>query len=672
MDDYYIFLNDVNLTNKTNHSYQVRLENLPDLFDVINVIKIQQKFNSKINFELYKIETMKPMEENTKESGKDGTIIGILLFVILVGIVVVFVLYRKHQLAKCNERRMPVLFRQSINDNNGESSPTIAALPMRPTAPPPAVPAPEVTPAANSTEPHTCRVAVSNLQTYVEQAMITGLLKTQHALFPRGQTQPWDEGRKQEHRGKNRYGNLVAYDHTRVVLQPLPKQPHSHYINANYIDGYNAPKYYIATQGPKDTTLNDFWRMIWQENVRVIVMLANLVEDGKIKCEKYWPSLGTKTQYGSITTRTITEDEFLDYTTRDFEVINAKQTRKVRHLHYTVWPDHGVPRYPHSLAKFLRLINEVATPPVVVHCSAGVGRTGTVILAHECYKMAKSENAVDCLALVSKMRSQRPNMVDNKAQYEIAHHLLIELLIIGDTSIPSEKFAPMLRKFNDRHELPRQYAILNEASAKDAGDMEDPEFAWPKERSRFPFIVPGSDFINAVHVDGVRCKNSFIATQLPLPGTRGHFWSMVFQHASAVLLLNRPDPLNDKNKGTWKSGRRSIPVVSMKTWPTRNILPNKAEDLVQVWHEVDRLKEKDLQVVVACYDGATACGLFLAAAHIFEEMKATQKVDVMNAVRCIRHSRSQFVSTLDQFRFLHNMILSYLDLFDSYANYSNY
>ncbi|KAF4530923.1 hypothetical protein B566_EDAN016421 [Ephemera danica] len=189
------------------------------------------------------------------------TIIGVLLFLIfvLLAFTLAFWLYQKRNSKSLDRQKL----HRSLASNGSEGPPGMAMLDRPPETPPrpsqkqrPAPPQEQTLVTLVQPEIQTCRIKVKDLAEYVATAVATGQLRVQHAMFPRGQTQPWVEGKKQEHRGKNRYGNLVAYDHTRVILNPLPKQPHSHYINANFIDGYNTPRAYIATQGPKESTRN--------------------------------------------------------------------------------------------------------------------------------------------------------------------------------------------------------------------------------------------------------------------------------------------------------------------------------------------------------------------------------------------------------------------------------
>ncbi|XP_011698918.1 PREDICTED: receptor-type tyrosine-protein phosphatase mu-like, partial [Wasmannia auropunctata] len=222
----------------------------------------------------------------------------------------------------------------------------------------------------------TSLIKVKDFEDYVRQAIQSGLLDKQYETFPRGQT---------------RSSNYD--DKTRVILKKFPDDAHSDYINANYITGYKKEKQYIATQGPKSTTVIDFWRMIWQENVLIICMLANVVENGKIKCEQYWPDIGKTMKYGAIIVLNKRHNVFADYCFRTFHVTYGEETRQIEHLHYTAWPDYGVPLYTHSVVTYLKKL--LATPrgngPVVVHSSADVGRTGIIILCDICLHRAAAE-----------------------------------------------------------------------------------------------------------------------------------------------------------------------------------------------------------------------------------------------------------------------------------------
>lgn len=253
------------------------------------------------------------------------------------------------------------------------------------------------------------------------------------------------EGQKPENRNKNRYKNILPFDHTRVILRDTdPGIPGSDYINANLISSEEdlgiEGKTYIATQGCLPSTLADFWWMVWQENTRVIVMTTKEVERGKNKCGRYWPEEGSSKDYGRITVRNISESSNNDYILREFLVVNDNKDnqseRKIFHYHFTAWPDHGVPSDPGCVLNFLHDVNKrqediPSAGPVVVHCSAGIGRTGTFIVIDMILDQIKRQGLdceIDIQRTIQMVRSQRSGMVQTEAQYKfvylaVQHHI---------------------------------------------------------------------------------------------------------------------------------------------------------------------------------------------------------------------------------------------------------
>jgi len=183
-------------------------------------------------------------------------------------------------------------------------------------------------------------------------------------------------------RPKNRFTNILPYDHSRVKLQPTDDEEGSDFINANFVPGHNSPREFIVTQGPLHSTRDDFWRMCWETNSRGIVMLTRCVEKGREKCDHYWPYDTQPVYYGDIQVTILNESHFQDWNIAEFRMMRGDSVRKIKHFHFTTWPDFGVPEPPQTLVRFVRAYRQHLTPdqtPVVVHCSAGVGRSGTFI-----------------------------------------------------------------------------------------------------------------------------------------------------------------------------------------------------------------------------------------------------------------------------------------------------
>ncbi|XP_035013187.2 receptor-type tyrosine-protein phosphatase eta isoform X2 [Hippoglossus stenolepis] len=236
-----------------------------------------------------------------------------------------------------------------------------------------------------------------------------------------------------ENKSKNRYNNVLPYDFSRVKLSIIHGNPYDDYINANYMPGYNSRKEFIASQGPLPITVSDFWRMIWEKNVQTLVMLTRCNEQGRVKCEQYW---GFDTKHCENITVTTTSDIPLeDWTIRDFDIKNLKtaETRAVRQFHFTAWPDHGVPETTELLIDFRHLVREHMDQysrhsPTVVHCSAGVGRTGTFIAIDRLIFQIERDNCVDVYGIVHDQRMHRTLMVQTEDQYVFLNQCAMDII----------------------------------------------------------------------------------------------------------------------------------------------------------------------------------------------------------------------------------------------------
>ncbi|XP_038677678.1 tyrosine-protein phosphatase non-receptor type 11b isoform X3 [Scyliorhinus canicula] len=248
------------------------------------------------------------------------------------------------------------------------------------------------------------------------------------------------EGQRMENKSKNRYKNILPFDNTRVTLKEVDETIlGSDYINANNItmklkNGKHGDesKTYIATQGCLQNTINDFWKMIYQENTHVIVMTTKEVERGRNKCFRYWPDLEASKQYGTISVRNLKERMAQDYIVRELEVTQTAQNEPPRHIwhyQYLSWPDHGVPNEPGGVLSFLDQVNRAQqsipdTGPIIVHCSAGIGRTGTIIVIDMLVADINRQGLdcdIDIPKTIQMVRKQRSGMVQTEAQYKFIY-----------------------------------------------------------------------------------------------------------------------------------------------------------------------------------------------------------------------------------------------------------
>ncbi|XP_024659485.1 receptor-type tyrosine-protein phosphatase mu isoform X11 [Maylandia zebra] len=391
--------------------------------------------------------------------------------------------------------------------------------------------------------------------------------KEEYESFFEGQSAPWDSAKKDENRMKNRYGNIIAYDHSRVRLQPQDGGGGSDYINANYVDGYHRPNHYIATQGPMQETVYDFWRMVWQENTAAIVMVTNLVEVGRVKCCKYWPD--DTEIYGDMKVTLIETQLLSEYVIRTFAVEKrgVAEIREIRQFHFTGWPDHGVPLHATGLLGFIRRVKAKTPPtagPTVVHCSAGAGRTGCFIVIDIMLDMAEREGVVDIYNCVRELRARRVNMVQTEEQYVFIHDAILEACLCGDTAIPASQLRSVYYEMNrldpqtNSSQIKEEFRTLNMVTP--TLRVEDCSIALlPRnhEKNRcmdvlppdrcLPFLITidgeSSNYINAALMDSYKQPSAFIVTQHPLPNTVKDFWRLVLDyHCTSIVMLNDVDP----------------------------------------------------------------------------------------------------------------------------------
>nr|XP_007997223.2 receptor-type tyrosine-protein phosphatase eta isoform X1 [Chlorocebus sabaeus] len=279
-------------------------------------------------------------------------------------------------------------------------------------------------------------IRVENFEAYFKKQQADsncGFAEEYEDLKLVGISQPKYAAELAENRGKNRYNNVLPYDISRVKLSV---QTHStdDYINANYMPGYHSKKDFIATQGPLPNTLKDFWRMVWEKNVYAIIMLTKCVEQGRTKCEEYWPSKQAQ-DYGDITVALTSEIVLPEWTIRDFTVknIQTSESHPLRQFHFTSWPDHGVPDTTDLLINFRYLVRDYMKQsppesPILVHCSAGVGRTGTFIAIDRLIYQIENENTVDVYGIVYDLRMHRPLMVQTEDQYVFLNQCVLDIV----------------------------------------------------------------------------------------------------------------------------------------------------------------------------------------------------------------------------------------------------
>ncbi|XP_052241849.1 uncharacterized protein LOC127851914 isoform X3 [Dreissena polymorpha] len=263
------------------------------------------------------------------------------------------------------------------------------------------------------------------------------------AKLPTGLIHKHDVASSPENSGKNRYREMFAYDHSRVPLKK-EKPSDSDYINACYIHGFEKVNKFIASQGPTEKMIVDFWRMIWQQRVEKIIMLTNLMELGTLKCLQYWPEeIGSVSTFGDVNVKFIGIEETYDFNIRTLNIHKGQEKRHVKQFHFKSWPDKDVPDTTWCLLDFWRAVDtndSTNTSPIVVHCSAGVGRTGTFIALDTLINLGRMEGYVTPFPMVEALRQQRVNMVQTKDQYVYMHEALADAFLMGTHHVLTRQF----------------------------------------------------------------------------------------------------------------------------------------------------------------------------------------------------------------------------------------
>lgn len=255
---------------------------------------------------------------------------------------------------------------------------------------------------------------------------------------------------------KSRYRDVIPGESTRVKLQPDGEDKHD-FINANYVSGYNnQEKAYIFTQGPLPTTVRDFWRMVWQENISVIVMTTNIRESGMVKCHPYWPGEQRQTiDAGLYQIQNEFSERFNSFVVTTLKLRKRNQPDEVRtiyHAHYQKWPDHGVPAGTRDALEFLDRVEfyrqkSKTRAPVLLHCSAGIGRTGTFCAIDNGIKRYLEQKTIDIASTVLKMRHERSGSVQTEDQYVFAYLALMDFIREHRANEQrSEEYLPVLEK----------------------------------------------------------------------------------------------------------------------------------------------------------------------------------------------------------------------------------
>uniref|UniRef100_A0A4W5PZZ4 protein-tyrosine-phosphatase n=1 Tax=Hucho hucho TaxID=62062 RepID=A0A4W5PZZ4_9TELE len=535
-------------------------------------------------------------------------------------------------------------------------------------------------------------------------------LSTLSSIDP-GQQFTWEHSNLEVNKPKNRYANVIAYDHSRVILAPIE------------VDGLQYNRVFVIVLCSVCVCA---CMLAYVFSLMCVCLCTQppLLRYPQIKCDQYWPSRGTET-YGMTQVTLLDTIELATFCVRTFSLHKngSSEKREVRQFQFTAWPDHGVPEYPTPFLAFLRRVKTCNPPdagPIIAHCSAGVGRTGCFIVIDAMLERIKHEKTVDIYGHVTLMRSQRNYMVQTEDQYSFNHDALLEAVACGNTEVAARSLFSYIQKLaqveTGEHVTGMELEFKRLANSKaHTSRFISANLPCNKFKNRLVNIMPyettrvclqpirgleGSDYINASFIDGYRQQKAYIATQGPLAETTEDFWRMMWENNSTIVvmltklremgrvgnlspvsllssllsclslsclppLLSSLSPVSLSPDGQ----SRTVRQFQFTDWPEQGV-PKSGEGFIDFIGQVHKTKEQfgqDGPISVHCSAGVGRTGVFTTLSIVLERMRYEGVVDIFQTVKMLRTQRPAMVQTEDEYQFCYQAGLEYLGSFDHYA-----
>ncbi|WAR16470.1 PTPRE-like protein, partial [Mya arenaria] len=499
------------------------------------------------------------------------------------------------------------------------------------------------------------KVTVKELGALVA-SMDRGYYIDEFQKLPEGILKTYQDAMRPKNRFRNRYQDIYPYDDNRVKLMGGDTD----FINASFVDGYKQENAYIASQGPTHKTMQDysvFWRMVWQNKVGKIVMLTNLVEEMKPKCDQYWPGHELTNHYNEIDVTCLTEDIYADFVTRTFSVKMDKEERTVHHLHFTSWLDKGVPDDVTSLVDFRHRVLQTKSSlggPTIVHCSSPVPMDGFAAYMSDSKNNRRLIKQFKQLEVISERSEQKRQT--------------------------SERNVSLTNSNREGVDIP--------------GELYRPRLYLGKE--------PGQDYINAMFVSSYKQRHNFVLAMTPLEETVADFLCLTMQETATCIVdmetdsslyiptlstqakfgsftvdnlqqtssmcsVNRVLRLSYNGRGGPKE--HTVSHFRLIGWPDNADVPESTTHFLRFVKAV-KTSAASGSVIAHCKTGGGRCGLFATVWTLLEKTAIEHEVSVFNTVRQLRARQPNAVRTREQYAFCHECVIEYLQSFDSHSNFS--